>query len=353
MAEIVLLKEDEGNLPEEEKMRQLPPDIIMEILVRTDIESLPRLRWVCKEWRRLLSHTYMINHHHQKTKNVRGFILLDDTFVDKYKACLSYDIFFFPHPSPPLSESSPSLTFLLEPVKIEASTPHGLLLCFGLVHERYYVCKPTTQEWSPIPSPNTQNYTITMAMSVASTSPLRFKIMRISRYPRTLKFQFEVFDSDSCGMWKTIEGIGTSLDGNRSSMFSANIGVVVNGSFYWIEHKGDYQVTKVLCADLWAEELKTLELPEEVVTEDVNARSINRLSNLNGGLGLVHSRRNVVFNFWAMTSNMVEQKWEKLKVLDMGDDLFGAVRFAWMREDYIVDNVVLMKPNRNRREIFW
>lgn len=177
--------------------QKLPPDMLYEVLTWCDVNALVSHRLVCKEWPPLLSKSHFINLHLQRTKTLRGF------FLQSMHEGYLYDIDFVTPSSPP---TLPSLKFLPEAVKIEASTGgqtgHGLLCCVNLdyKHRRYYVCKPTTREWTRIPNPTTRFFTLKMGMAIVSMgSPPTFKIVRLSAKEnygaKCRTYHAEVFDS--------------------------------------------------------------------------------------------------------------------------------------------------------------
>uniref|UniRef100_M1DDV4 F-box associated beta-propeller type 3 domain-containing protein n=1 Tax=Solanum tuberosum TaxID=4113 RepID=M1DDV4_SOLTU len=69
-------------------------------------------------------------------------------------------------------------------MKIEASSRQGILCCMRPTRNnnyRYYICKPSTQEWKVLPNPKLRYWTVQVALVVLKSDPLRFKILRLSK----------------------------------------------------------------------------------------------------------------------------------------------------------------------------
>ncbi|XP_077231863.1 F-box protein At5g49610-like [Tasmannia lanceolata] len=212
---------NDGNRP-----RFLCEGVIFEILTRVSSESLWPCRWVCKEWRKLTYESNFNHHHCERTQTLSGFFIQESFKCNYSSSFISID-----H-SPTIPK--PSLNFLPEKVKIEASSSKGLLCCVNqevIRHRCYYVCKPTTQQWRKIPNPKNRYFAVRMAMFVQSSNPLRYKIVRFSQPVKMIKnyLRCEIFDSSNWA-WKRSGDIGLPpLVG-----LPPGPGVLINGIFHWL-----------------------------------------------------------------------------------------------------------------------
>lgn len=305
------------------EQEKLPPDVVYEILTWCDVNALVSHRLVCKEWPPLLSKSHFINLHLQRTKTIRGF------FLQSMRDGHLFDIDFVAPSSP---SALPSLKFLPEAVKIEASTGgqtgHGLLCCVNLAYRRprYYVCKPTTREWTRIPNPTTRFFTLKMGMGIVSMgSPPTFKIVRLSVkenfQAKCNTYHTEVFDSDKWA-WERLrsEVVLNFLE----SGFIVDPEVLINKSLYWLHHPYNLSVSEnraplVVSFDIETNEWSEVALPKAfLATEEadsdalkrVQSRSYLKLMNIGGELGLLcrnETRREV----WVMTRKKNQISWKE------------------------------------------
>ncbi|KAB5538963.1 hypothetical protein DKX38_016496 [Salix brachista] len=132
-----------------------------------------------------------------------------------------------------------SLNFLPDRVEIQASTNQGILLC-RTIHPRYYVCKPTTQQWQKIPNPKTRYHTLATGMIVIGSNPLHYKIVRFSQprfrchdkeFYRYYRVRCELFDSKTW-MWRQLDEVKLPNHGS----FSRKPAVSVSGSLHWLTY---------------------------------------------------------------------------------------------------------------------
>jgi hypothetical protein len=71
-----------------------------------------------------------------------------------------------------------SFNFLLDHVKIVASTNEEVLLCHAYHRPWYYMGNPTTKQWQKISNMKTRYDTIEFDMMVERSNPLYYKIVR-------------------------------------------------------------------------------------------------------------------------------------------------------------------------------
>ncbi|CAK7357355.1 unnamed protein product [Dovyalis caffra] len=169
----------------------------------------------------------------QRIENISGFVMQRIIRSGFSSIFLSLD-----HPT---LDSGISLGFLPCPVKIQASTNQGFLLCTHTLPiypsvPRYYVCKPATNQWKQIPNPKARYRTKAIGMVVLSSSPLHYKIVRFSQPKfRTNRDSFrfnnlrcEIFDS-KIHAWKQREEVNL-----YESFLGFNPAVSACGSLHWL-----------------------------------------------------------------------------------------------------------------------
>lgn len=311
----------------------LPSDVVFEILIRTDIELLPTLARVCKGWCNLISHPHFVHRHQQRSKTVHGFI-----FRPELKWAWPEEIFFVPHPSSPLPEALPDLDFLPEPVKIVASSTHGLLCCVGLEYGRkYYVCKPTTKEWTLIPTPRTRYKTLKMDMVVTfKENTVWFKIVRVSKHKRKPQFTWQVFDSETWE-WTELKHIQSYLGSMKLESHDMKIGLVVKGCLCWIAYK-KYGSAQIMAFNVWREKLGTLQIPKQAsMYYSVKLWMVN----VDGNLGLIlYPTDSREHSLWVMPS-MENQRWEMKVEFNLIEYVSGWSTIVTLAP-FVVDDILFM-----------
>jgi hypothetical protein len=184
----------------------IPSDMLFEIFSRTSLQTIGRCRLVSKYLNSITYNSSFVQAFHQRTKTKSGFF----TQAGKIKPQ-------FVSITDSANDDSPmSLKFLPGPVKIQAATKQGILLCVNTDNPRryripeYYVCKPSTKEWHQIPNPKTRFFTERIGMVVLKLEPLCYKIVRFSE-PKSActicksesykTLRCEIFSSETCA-WK-------------------------------------------------------------------------------------------------------------------------------------------------------
>lgn len=154
----------------------LPPELVMEILSRSSMETIASSRVTSKKINSMTYDSIFMKEFHDKTNYISGYYV-QDMRRNKY---ISIFVSMNEHPNL-------SLKFLRHLVKIETSTKQGILCCTSQESEhryisKYYVCKPSTKEWEWIPNPKTRYFTEAIAMMILRTNPLYYKIVRLSQH---------------------------------------------------------------------------------------------------------------------------------------------------------------------------
>jgi F-box interacting protein len=184
----------------------IPSDMLFEIFSRTSLQTIGRCRLVSKHLNTITYDSSFVQAFHRRTKTISGFFTQTQ---------------FIPITDSANNDSLMSLKFLPGPVKIQAATKQGILLCVNTDNPRryripeYYVCKPSTKEWHQIPNPKTRFLTERIGMVVLKLEPLCYKIVRFSK-PKSVCTNYksesyntlhcEIFSSETCA-WKRLENV--------------------------------------------------------------------------------------------------------------------------------------------------
>ncbi|KAF2305739.1 hypothetical protein GH714_007941 [Hevea brasiliensis] len=262
-------------------------DIIFEILSRSSLKTLARCRLLSKEINSLTYQSAFLNLHCPRTKTISGYFVqslrynkYSSAFIDN--SCSDYKL---------------SLDFLCVPVKIEASTSQGILLCSYNRERipRYYVCKPSTEEWQIIPNPKTRYFTEGFAMIVLKSNPLHYRIVRFSRPLGSHKryhLRCELFDSMTRA-WKQLQEVKFSY-GEFLKSFEPTVSAC--GSLHWLTTKNN-----ILAFHEDIEKYSIYSLPSPVY--ESNTYEYKKLTEYEGKLGLIcKGTDNSFMDLWVMES---------------------------------------------------
>ncbi|XP_052181830.1 F-box protein At5g49610-like [Diospyros lotus] len=239
-------------------MEACPPDMVLEILSWASLKELDRCKLVSRSWNSLVYDSTFNRLHCQRTSAVFGFFvqnLVSNTHSSEFVA---------------MDQSRPvinlSLDFLPRPVKIEASTNHGLLCCTDQDRgSTFYVCKPSTRQWRSLPSPKMRYFTGNVAMAVLRSDPLRFKILRLCKNYRSSSchyynnFQCEIFDSDTWA-WREQDDVLLPPD---AVLLGGEPAAAAAGAVHWLMSNNH-----VFAFDMDKESYSVFPLPKPVVAEE-------------------------------------------------------------------------------------
>lgn len=190
----------------------LPSEIWFDhILTRVkSLNSLGLCRVVSKDWNDITYDSRFWQLFCERSDTVSGFLIQISCNGKRSSTFVSVDN------KANKTLNLPILNFLPAPVKVEAvSSQGGLVFCVNQNHRtvpEYFVCKPTTLQWETLPNPKTRYITLSNAIVVLSSKPLRYKIIRFSRpvkcNPQPYKNLIicEVFDSDTWE-WKQLKHV--------------------------------------------------------------------------------------------------------------------------------------------------
>ncbi|KAK8542914.1 hypothetical protein V6N13_136535 [Hibiscus sabdariffa] len=182
-------------------------DILSEILSRADLKTMKKCRILSKKYNALTYESSFIQSHVQRTKTLCGYLIQGLSSNGLYSTFVSED-------NPGIDDKKLRLDFLpARYVEILAVVDIGLVFCKSQHPEdQYYICKPTTQQWELIPSPNppypNPPYPVQkIAMIVLKSNPLWFKITRLSD---DFDFCDSVFKSLDCRIFDSNTGLGNN-----------------------------------------------------------------------------------------------------------------------------------------------
>lgn len=185
-----------------------PPDgVIFEILRRCSINTMDVCKAVCKDWNQLIYEPNFIADYYEKSENLFGYLIQTVRSNKQEHGFASIN-----RSDREFRFSTKSLKSKFDDVQIVASSMEGILCCvkrFGRQY-RFYVCKPTTNQWQSLPNPKLRYFTRQIGFAVLSLRPLRYVIIRVSdpKYMRNdcYNYRFEMFDSQKW-RWKELEEI--------------------------------------------------------------------------------------------------------------------------------------------------
>ncbi|EYU29202.1 hypothetical protein ABFS82_05G125100 [Erythranthe guttata] len=275
---------------------KLPTDIVFDIISRTtSLQTLDTCKSVCKEWKQLIYESSFMPLYCQNTNNLYGYFVQDvrkSNYVSMF-VCLD-------------NNNNNKLPFLRLPenTRILASCNQGILCCLKKRNSndyQYCVCKPATQQWQDLPKPRLDDCTTTvsMAIMVLGSTPLRYKIVRLSRDGSIKESEYctyycEIFDSETRA-WRKIQDV--NLPYPELIRDSAQP-VLINNSIHWLTNDNN-----ILKFNLVQESFHIFTLPEHLHNTD-NNRLSNKLVEYEGRLGLVcttqeeDSNNNVNMELW-------------------------------------------------------
>ncbi|XP_004288967.1 PREDICTED: F-box protein At5g49610-like [Fragaria vesca subsp. vesca] len=214
-----------------------PSYISDEILTRASLDSIARCRLVSKQWNHLTYDSWFINQLSQRTKLTDGVFIqtsIRSRQISTFVQTVDNNI--------DISDSKHlSLSFLPQPVKIEAAH-QGMLVCVTQKRvPQYYVCKPTTKEWEQIHNPKTRYMTVKIALMVLRSNPLRYKIVRLSepkcQYSKNkYNLRCEIYDSKARAWKQLLNNVALPKD----AFLSCTPAVSACGALHWL--LSDHQV---------------------------------------------------------------------------------------------------------------
>ncbi|XP_059277770.1 F-box protein At5g41720-like [Lycium ferocissimum] len=168
---------------------ELPHDVAFKILTRTSLETLDACKVVSKTWNGMTYESSFMESYCCRTNNISGYFvqgIRNNKYISEFVSmdgCSEKDQ--LSHlPVAALKTKDIFSDHYNCDMKIEASSKQGILCCMRTTrndNHRYYICKPSTQEWKKLPNPKMRYKTVKVALVVLKSNPLRFKIIRLSQ----------------------------------------------------------------------------------------------------------------------------------------------------------------------------
>ncbi|KAM3326804.1 F-box protein like [Capsicum chacoense] len=294
---------------------ELPSDVAFEILTRTSLETLDTCKVVSKTWKLMTYESSFMQSYCRRTNNISGYFIqgIDNSrYISEF---VSMDDCSGKNPLShlPVEALKPKDRFFSiygSNIKIEASSKQGILCCVRSIrynNHRYYICKPSTQEWKVLPNPKLRYSTVKVALVVLKSNPLHFKIIRLSKDPpfgsRHLgpgNYCCEIFDSET-NAWRQANMISLSEDASFKHHF---LPINASGLIYLLTT--DDQVI-VLNYD-GEEAYPRFYLPEQVArNEDY---TLKKIISYEGKLGFICLSPSGILELWCI-DNRINHFWRK------------------------------------------
>ncbi|KAK4770886.1 hypothetical protein SAY87_031418 [Trapa incisa] len=231
------------------KIRSLPEDVILQILVLLPVKSLIRAKAVCKMWHKFISEQYFVRFYN-------GLSVTNPTVLVKIEVS-DWDSRWIYVDS--LRQASQlSLDFLNEHVKIRASH-NGFLCCSSeLYKDKYYICNPMTREYTMLPREKNATWYFSHKEAILvgldyDLSGSKFNVVVVASCGGIRRNRHDwvcsVFDSES-GKWRQYF--------SKESVKFYRI-VLINGTLYWPKNKSG-----ILLLDLNNNLWRNISLPNEM-----------------------------------------------------------------------------------------
>lgn len=211
-------------------------DISTDILCRLSAKTLHCLKYVSKEWHRLISDRSFIALQLKKTEPISGFFFQEifQWAEDEDMELISY----IPVDVENVNVWGSVLGFLPENVVIQ-SLNNGLLCCrscFPSPRPRIYVCNPLNKQWMTLEWPNPSKSSTMSLVFDPFKNPIKvstnFKLVEVSHTEvgeeEEYCFLFDIYSSEQ-GLWRR---------SNERCLCNFNLtknkGVMIEGILYWL-----------------------------------------------------------------------------------------------------------------------
>ncbi|KAI3453992.1 hypothetical protein Pfo_010655 [Paulownia fortunei] len=286
--------------------KEICSDVVFEIITRTtSLKTLDACKSVCKGWKQLIYDSSFMPTYCQRTKNLSGYFVQDIRHCEYLSMFVSVD-----QPE----EGGSSIGRLPRGMRILASCSQGILCCEGTrdVKYRYYACKPATQQWQPLPNPKLRYITVAVAIMVLRSSPLRYKIVRLSKQGIAeydcYTYRCEMFDSE-VWRWRKTQEVNlpySELITRTSQSVSAG------DSVYWLTNHDN-----ILEFHEANESFHKFRLPEPVHKN--TAYNSKQLLEYQGRLGFTCLTEERKMALWLTERDPINQmiNWRKKMVVDI------------------------------------
>ncbi|KAK8523250.1 hypothetical protein V6N13_113199 [Hibiscus sabdariffa] len=334
-------------------------DVLSEILSRADLKTMKKCRILSKECKDLTYESSFMQLCSQRTTTMVGY-LLQSLQRNRFDSLfLSLD-----NPDSDRKLTPNFLDFLSErePVRILATVDEGLVFCcttqFG--GDKFYICKPSTQQSEVVPSPDPRYFTEKVGMLVLGSNPLWFKIVRLSdsmhdqvehAWPACSEddsddgfddgcydhrqYHCEIFDSKS---WKWSQSDDLILP--YYEVFNNKPTVSACGGLHWLMYNMEQQNNNILSfygdKDNWT----TSSLPDYVGRND---RHSTNLATCKGRLALICVDNDInSVDLW-VSRDCSHQIWIKKFRVNL-ESINGEIGHAYVDSLYNADTLFITGP---------
>ncbi|KAL3619422.1 hypothetical protein CASFOL_036992 [Castilleja foliolosa] len=240
-------------------------DLIFEILTRTSLRTLDTCKCVSKNWYNLIYESDFKPTYCHRTNNLAGYFIQNrDDNISLFVEMPEKD-----------NKNSNKIDKFPNDIKILASCNQGLLYCINERTCRYYVCKPATRQWQPLPNPKLGYLANAVAIMVLGSTPLRYKIICLYDNIYNPVTRAEIFDS-KCWSWRRLRNIDRRWNDITLSFYPA---IRVGKSVHWLTEHPSRGVHTVL----------SFHEPDESFARFSLSQSSKRLVNYKGKLGVIKS----------------------------------------------------------------
>ncbi|KAL5711595.1 hypothetical protein ACHQM5_013863 [Ranunculus cassubicifolius] len=239
-------------------------ELVADILIRVTPKTLSRCKCVCKNWRNLISSTYVVQALKSGPPISAGFFYLECSDNDRVKYYCSIDRKVYHNVIPPDD-------LLTMPFSVVASH-NGLVLCAEKtkVRQRHFICNPYTMQWVFLPrNPNLPeaeadgNDFILLCIEKQESCDVEFKVLNFSFWTHWDSnpcsfLQVHMYSSET-GKWTISELFSLSnprfhsfrLEGSKKTLLAPDF------VYLWKSH-----FSKVCVYDLNRGSLHVIRLPK-------------------------------------------------------------------------------------------
>ncbi|OMO62612.1 hypothetical protein COLO4_32998 [Corchorus olitorius] len=182
---MVLSKKSKTNTPNSAEQIGYNEDLLIEILLRVPSKSVPKFRFVSKQWRSLISSTRFRLSHARTLASLKPCALLLDRVIHSKITVLPLNPDYESRLLPPLDFLDSATIEILE-------SCGGLLLCefnylysfkYNVFGRVYVICNPTTREYKILPPPPpmaTNSICFTASLALDPLKSPHYKIIYVS-----------------------------------------------------------------------------------------------------------------------------------------------------------------------------
>lgn len=288
---------------------KLPSSIIIDILSRLPVRTVPRCKCVCKSWLGFLEDREFSKRHLSRSASGLAVYQMHE-FSDSYEVYEFEDdgdlqhhdqhyslLTSFKLPSPGYLQGSANGLLLLRNLRLK---PNGL-----------FVCNPITREYAEILCPREFDYSYPQVVTFgfgASKSRFQHKVVRIfhdcahdqeTNKREATNSECQVYTLGT-GSWRRVEPSAPLIYSCRS------IGAFLNGNLHWLVFDSDGE-PKISCFDLETERFTIISAPPPLRHQ----RILADVFALGDFLCVCDNASEDVIDVWLMKEYGIEKSWTK------------------------------------------